>query len=206
MNPSLVFKAEVHELDCGQIHVHVKGPWREENGKVYVTCCSDACWCQPKRQPVARYVVGFLFVDGVNTVLLIRKKRPAWQAGRLNGPGGKVEPGETFLQAMRREFTEEIEYAGIDAWEHFATLHAVSPDAAQIAFFRAVITPREAPHVIHPHLEYDERPEWVRTDPLPDAVLPNLHFLIPMAREICVEINVEQKVVRVDPPEGLLDL
>jgi 16S rRNA processing protein RimM len=31
-------------------------------------------------------------------------------------------------------------------------------------------------------------------------------FLIPMAQEICVEINVEQKVVRVDPPEGLLEL
>ena len=31
-------------------------------------------------------------------------------------------------------------------------------------------------------------------------------FLIPMARDICVEIDIEQKVVRVDPPEGLLDL
>lgn len=31
-------------------------------------------------------------------------------------------------------------------------------------------------------------------------------FLIPMAREICVEIDIEHKVVRVDPPEGLLDL
>ena len=31
-------------------------------------------------------------------------------------------------------------------------------------------------------------------------------FLIPMAHEICVEIDIEHKVVRVDPPEGLLDL
>ncbi len=31
-------------------------------------------------------------------------------------------------------------------------------------------------------------------------------FLIPMARDICVEIDVEKKVVRVDPPEGLLEL
>jgi 16S rRNA processing protein RimM len=31
-------------------------------------------------------------------------------------------------------------------------------------------------------------------------------FLIPMADEICVEIDVAGKVVRVDPPEGLLDL
>jgi len=31
-------------------------------------------------------------------------------------------------------------------------------------------------------------------------------YLIPMARDICVEIDVEKKVIRVDPPEGLLDL
>ena len=31
-------------------------------------------------------------------------------------------------------------------------------------------------------------------------------FLIPMAREICVEIDIEKKLIRVDPPEGLLEL
>jgi len=54
-------------------------------------------------------------------------------------------------------------------------------DVYAVAFFRTEIHPSEAPHVIHPYFEYDERPEWVRTDPLPDAVLPNLRFLVPMA-------------------------
>src|SRR5216684_9293777 len=31
-------------------------------------------------------------------------------------------------------------------------------------------------------------------------------FLIPMAQEICVEIDVSRKLVRVNPPEGLLEL
>jgi 16S rRNA processing protein RimM len=31
-------------------------------------------------------------------------------------------------------------------------------------------------------------------------------FLIPMAHEICVEIDLAHRIVRVDPPEGLLDL
>jgi 16S rRNA processing protein RimM len=31
-------------------------------------------------------------------------------------------------------------------------------------------------------------------------------FLIPMARNICVEIDVEKKLIRIDPPEGLLEL
>jgi 16S rRNA processing protein RimM len=31
-------------------------------------------------------------------------------------------------------------------------------------------------------------------------------FLIPMAHDICVEVDIEGKLIRVDPPEGLLDL
>jgi 16S rRNA processing protein RimM len=31
-------------------------------------------------------------------------------------------------------------------------------------------------------------------------------FLVPMAREICVEIDVANKLIRIDPPAGLLEL
>lgn len=31
-------------------------------------------------------------------------------------------------------------------------------------------------------------------------------FLIPMAHDICVEIDIADKLIRVDPPEGLLEL
>ena len=31
----------------------------------------------------------------------------------------------------------------------------------------------------------------------------NREFLVPMAEEICVEIDIERKLIRVDPPEGL---
>lgn len=40
-------------------------------------------------------------------VLLLRKAKPEWQAGLLNGVGGKLEEGETVFQCARREFTEE---------------------------------------------------------------------------------------------------
>jgi len=42
-----------------------------------------------------------------DVVLLVHKNRPAWQAGRYNLPGGKVEPGETPEHAARRELLEE---------------------------------------------------------------------------------------------------
>jgi 16S rRNA processing protein RimM len=35
---------------------------------------------------------------------------------------------------------------------------------------------------------------------------PQREHMVPMAEEICVEIDIEQKIVRIDPPDGLLDL
>ena len=34
----------------------------------------------------------------------------------------------------------------------------------------------------------------------------NRELLVPMAEEICVEIDIERKLIRVDPPEGLLEM
>ena len=51
------------------------------------------------------YVAGFMFQN--DKVALVRKNRPAWQAGKLNGIGGHVEEGERPVEAMCREFEEE---------------------------------------------------------------------------------------------------
>jgi len=77
-----------------------------------------------RRQPGEKcvdYVCGFLFNGDFTNVLLIRKKRPEWQAGLLNGVGGKVEDGETPYAAMEREFMEETgQFVG--AWKHFGKM------------------------------------------------------------------------------------
>jgi len=57
---------------------------------------------------MTRYVVGFAFSPDYSWVLLLREAKPPWQAGRLNGVGGKIEAGETAQQAMAREFAEEV--------------------------------------------------------------------------------------------------
>lgn len=55
---------------------------------------------------MTHYVLGFAF-DDLGRVALIQKEKPAWQKGRWNGVGGKVEEDETPTQAMVREFHEE---------------------------------------------------------------------------------------------------
>lgn len=67
------------------------------------------------------YVLGFMFSDDLDSLLLIRKQRPVWQAGRLNGVGGKVEAEESPLYAMIREFREETGVAHTD-WVAFQVL------------------------------------------------------------------------------------
>jgi 8-oxo-dGTP diphosphatase len=47
------------------------------------------------------------FIVRDEKILLIRKKR-GFGAGKINGPGGKVDPGETPLQAALRETYEEL--------------------------------------------------------------------------------------------------
>lgn len=69
------------------------------------------------------YVLGLLFSEDLSSIVLIRKNRPAWQAGLLNGVGGKIEPGEQPLYAVVREFREETGVATDPLrWRAFAEL------------------------------------------------------------------------------------
>lgn len=68
---------------------------------------------------IARFTLGFVLADG-KYVYLMRKDHPDFQAGKLNGVGGKLEPGETFADCMAREAVEESGYSG--AWHHLATM------------------------------------------------------------------------------------
>ncbi len=52
-----------------------------------------------------------LFVVRDGQILLMRKKR-GLGAGKINGPGGRIEPGESSLDAAVRETREEL---GIEA-------------------------------------------------------------------------------------------
>lgn len=67
------------------------------------------------------YVVGFLFDNDKESVLLVRKNKPQWQAGYLNGIGGKIEADESPDEAIHREFREETGLKDL-TWVKFLTL------------------------------------------------------------------------------------
>lgn len=80
------------------------------------------------------YCLGFITDLSGTQVLLMEKRRPSWQAGRLNGVGGKVEEGETAFSAMVRECQEET---GLDIQEWFP-MGAITFEGGQVEVFRAV--------------------------------------------------------------------
>lgn len=58
-------------------------------------------------QPNQRATLMFIVDEASQQVLLIRKKR-GLGAGKINGPGGKLDPGETEAECAIRETQEEL--------------------------------------------------------------------------------------------------
>src|SRR5471030_3026103 len=79
-----------------------------------------------------KWVAGLLF-NTKGELALVSKTHPKWQAGKLNGVGGKIEEGESALQAMQREFLEEAG-AAVQEWKEFALLKVQD---GQVHFFVA---------------------------------------------------------------------
>jgi len=116
------------------------------------------------------YVLGFLFNDK-KQVWLIRKTKPEWQKGKLNGIGGKVEMGEDCVAAMIREFKEETGLT-ITNWDKFCTLS----DGLKYQIICYVANSNEIPQTTT-----DEVVGLYDSKNLPDDVLFNSYWLIPMA-------------------------
>lgn len=123
------------------------------------------------------YVLGFLFDHELSRVALIRKERPQWQAGSLNGIGGKIDgPFETPHDAMIREFREETTVLE-ESWKLFGQLR--SPD-----------------YTVYMFAARSSKDMWMLRSPTDETVgvffvsdihtlttLPNVKWQVPMAKE-----------------------
>jgi 8-oxo-dGTP diphosphatase len=74
-----------------------------ESGSTDVVRVSEINWSKWKARDLATLV--FVIRDG--KILLIRKKRGLGK-GKVNGPGGKLDPGENAVECAARECEEEL--------------------------------------------------------------------------------------------------
>ncbi len=128
-----------------------------------------------------KYVAGFLFRRDRAEVTLVRKEKPEWQKGKLNGIGGKVEPGETEYAAMVREFREETGAEILD-WSPVAVLKV---GEAEVHFFRS--SSGDGVRMFNQN-DVGEAVTTYRVDSLlagtsAGLLIPNLRWLLPMAAD-----------------------
>lgn len=150
-------------------------------------------------------VVGFAFDEHANYVLLVRKTHPAWQAGKLNGVGGKLEECDLGNPAftMDREFVEETGIAEPINWAKIAVLRS---GGHTIHFFRAFVDVRtlhQAAWRPNDTGEMLELHDVVELSARADKI-PNLSFLVPLCAYThdlyrCIELE------EIDRRNGILE-
>lgn len=127
------------------------------------------------------YCLGFVFYD--RKVLLLRKNRPKWQAGKLNGLGGHIEDNESPWSAMQREFQEET---GFDQKFKWLDRGLILADDYQVNLFSL-----QCGEISYIQMKYDKKPwprqveegelNWYDIDDLKQHnPLDNIPLLIPL--------------------------
>ena len=135
-------------------------------------------------QPNSRATLMFIVDEEKRHVLLIRKKR-GLGAGKMNGPGGKIDPGETEVECAIRETQEELGVTAHNPVKHGELwFHFVDGLAMTVAVFRATQWSGEA------YETPEALPHWTPLDALPlsemwaddafwlhDVVVEKKHFI-----------------------------
>jgi 8-oxo-dGTP pyrophosphatase MutT (NUDIX family) len=140
--------------------------------------------CNCERPAMKKYVVGFLLSDDLARVAVIRKLRPQWQVGLLNGIGGRIEPGEEPLVAMNREFHEE---AGVHvgSWHHVLTLRF---PYAEIDFFASA----NSALLERVRTVTDEEILTVSVDGI-SGTIPNIPALLELSRQRLTDVELDKR-------------
>jgi len=137
-----------------------------------------------------KYVLGFFFNVAGDKVLLINKKKPLWQSGKINGVGGKIESKETPFFAMVRELQEETGLGGIVSddglepvvgreWLREFCILQGGDDSPQFEMhcFVGVLNIEKAISMEFEQVEMFEYPAILKSDKL----MSNLRWLLPLS-------------------------
>lgn len=141
-----------------------------------------------RRANMKRWVVGFLFSEDLKKVVLIKKNRPPWQAGLLNGVGGNIKDGENTAKAMIREFKEEADVY-YQRWRPLAEFNGLDGEGNECVcyFFYGI---GDAFEFNNTKTTTDESVLKVPVKDLPENLVKNLYWLIPL----CLDSGVDKPI------------
>ena len=136
------------------------------------------------------FVLALLFTQDRQQVALMRRTRPAWQAGQINALGGKLTAGESALDAARREVREE---AGVDVTDWVEVLEWEDLE------YRMHVVRAVSERARDVRTMEDQEVFLADVAQLPAEVIGNLRWLVPLALDDDVARPVR---VRSANPEG----
>lgn len=133
-------------------------------------------------------VVGLAFNESYEDIVFLLKNSSIEEIdGRLNGPGGKVEPGETPIEAVVREFYEET---GVvipqDEWYLFLTYKGIDDEGGPYTiyfFYASTDLIYEAQTTTDEEVDIYNAYETVTSL----NVVPNLTWMIPFLQDRSIE-------------------
>ena len=110
-------------------------------------------------------VVVAAVVEEDDAFLVTRRPDGVHLAGLWEFPGGKIDPAESHIDALRREMREELA-ADVDVHELvFATTHAYPERTVELFFYRCALRQRPAPQL-------GQQMRWVRRSELSSLGFP----------------------------------
>ncbi len=153
---------------------------------------------QEDRGTLTNYVLIFC-LDEAGYFIVVEKVKPAWQKGRLNLIGGKVEDGENWRVASQRELLEET---GIDCKlnqfekmgeillsDGAAVVHCVLARPTGVSSTSTKLAPREGEVEQFYWFHFEDLQQDKRT-------IPNLLVMVPLFLANCKHWQIE------DAPQG----
>lgn len=141
------------------------------------------------------YCLGFAFKETFRglRVVLIKKTKPEWQRGKINGVGGKIESGECCNVAMAREFEEETGCKTFATdWKWFTVMRFI--DGTEVHCFAAKLASHQD---VTTTTEEEISLVDLRDIHRDSRAIPNLLWLIPMARYALESPNSEDEIPHV---------
>jgi 8-oxo-dGTP diphosphatase len=137
-----------------------------------------------------KYTLGFIFDSTLNKVLLMHKTKPEWQAGKVNGLGGKVEEGEDGISCIKREVKEE---SNLDIEkESFVYAGVLHSDSFHMEVFCSIYTG----NISDAKTLEEQKVEWFPIDSLPKNGIDNLFWLIHMTLDKIKNNKIENFEVK----------
>jgi 8-oxo-dGTP diphosphatase len=130
---------------------------------MFMNCFDPNSTPEPGKPVLLVVAVALVDVDG--RVLLAQRPEGKSLAGLWEFPGGKIDPAESHIDALRREMREELA-ADVDVHELvFATTHAYPERTVELFFYRCALRQRPQPQL-------GQEMRWVRRSELSSLGFP----------------------------------